>query len=77
MVLRQGALMAAAGIVPGILLGYAAGRGMETLLAGVKPTDVVTYLSASALCVAMTLAGSLVPALRALRIDPVRAIRAE
>ncbi len=77
MVLRQGALLAAAGIVPGIVLAYAAGRAMEALLAGVKPTDGVTFLSATGLCLVMTVAGSLLPALRALWIDPVRAIRAQ
>ena len=77
MVLRQGALLAAAGVIPGIALAYAAGRAMEALLAGVKPADAITFLAATGLCIAMTLGGSLLPALRALRIDPVRAIRAE
>jgi putative ABC transport system permease protein len=77
MVLRQGALLAVAGVIPGIALAYAAGRAMEALLAGVKPADAITFLAATGLCIAMTLGGSLLPALRALRIDPVRAIRAE
>ncbi|MDQ3441248.1 MAG: ABC transporter permease, partial [Planctomycetota bacterium] len=77
MVLRQGALLAAAGVIPGIALAYAAGRALEALLAGVKPADAITFLAATGLCIAMTLGGSLLPALRALRIDPVRAIRAE
>jgi putative ABC transport system permease protein len=77
MMLRQGALLAAAGILPGILVAYWAGRQMEALLAGVNPADAPTFLSAVTLCLLMTLGGSLVPTLRAVRIDPVKAIRAE
>jgi len=75
MVLRQGAWLAAAGVVPGVVLAYAAGRMMESLLAGVQPGDAATYLAAAGLCLVMTIGGSLVPTVRALRIDPVRAIR--
>ena len=41
---------------------------MEALLAGVKPADAVTFASAVGLCVLMTLAGSVTPTLRALRV---------
>jgi hypothetical protein len=47
------------------------------LLAGIAPTDAATFLSAAALCLLMTLAGSLAPALRAVRVDAITAIRAE
>jgi len=77
MVLRQGATLAMAGVLPGIALAYAAGRAMQALLAGVQPADALTFLSAMALCVAMTVLGSLLPALRAVRIDPIAAIREE
>jgi ABC-type lipoprotein release transport system permease subunit len=50
---------------------------MEGLLAGVKPGDALTFASAIGLCVLMTVLGSLVPALRAVRIDPISAIRSE
>jgi putative ABC transport system permease protein len=75
MVLRQGALLAAAGVIPGAVLAYAAGRTMASLLAGLDPGDAGTFLSAVALCLLMTLFGSLWPALRATRVDPVRVIR--
>jgi predicted permease len=77
MIVRQGALLAGAGVVPGILLAYAAGRAMEGILAGVQPGDALTFASAVGLCVLMTVLGSLVPALRAVRIDPISAIRSE
>jgi ABC-type antimicrobial peptide transport system permease subunit len=50
---------------------------MQALLAGIAPGDLATFLTASALCLLMTLAGSLVPSIRALRIDPITAIRVE
>jgi ABC-type antimicrobial peptide transport system permease subunit len=66
-----------AGVVPGIALAYAAGRSMQALLAGVTPADLRTFAAAGALAIAMTLAGSLLPTLRALRVDPIKALRAD
>ncbi|HWF84414.1 MAG TPA: ABC transporter permease, partial [Vicinamibacterales bacterium] len=77
MVMRRGVLLAAAGVIPGVALAYAAGRTMEALLAGVQPGDAATFLSVIVLAVVMTLAGSLLPTIRALRVDPITAIRAE
>jgi ABC-type antimicrobial peptide transport system permease subunit len=77
MIVRQGALLASAGVMLGIVLAYAAGRAMEGLLAGVQPGDALTFASAVGLCVMMTVLGSLLPALRAVRIDPIQAIRSE
>src|SRR4029077_17065693 len=77
MVLRRCVLLALAGVIPGIVLAYAAGRSMEALLAGVKPADTVTLTSAVALSVLMTVLGSLAPTLRALQVDPITALRAE
>lgn len=77
MVLRDGLLLAAIGVTLGVALAYAAGRTMESLLAGVKPGDAVTFASAVGLSLFMTVAGSLVPALRAVRVNPTTAIRAE
>ena len=50
---------------------------MEALLAGVKPADAVTLLSAVALSALMTIIGSLAPTLRAMRVDPITALRAD
>jgi predicted permease len=77
MVLRQGALVGAAGVLPGLGLAYAAARGMQTLLAGIQPGDSVTFLACAGLCLLMTLVGSFLPAWRAVRIDPMTAIRTE
>ena len=77
MVLSRSALLALAGVIPGVALAYAAGRSMEALLAGVKPADAPTMLAAVALSALMTVAGSVMPTLRALRVDPMTALRAE
>jgi len=77
MVLRQGVALAAAGVALGAILAYAAGREMEALLAGVKPGDAFTFLTAIGLCALMTLVGSLLPAARAVRVDPITVIRSE
>jgi predicted permease len=77
MIVRQGVLLAGAGVAPGIALAYAAGRAMEGLLAGVLPGDALTFASAIGLCALMTVLGSLMPAMRAVRIDPIAAIRSE
>jgi ABC-type antimicrobial peptide transport system permease subunit len=77
MVFREAVLLALLGSFLGVMLGYAAARSLEALLAGVDPGDTLTYSLAAAIALAMTIAGSLVPALRAVRFDPVRCIRAE
>jgi predicted permease len=76
-VLQQSLLLAAAGVVLGVALAFAAGQAMRALLVGVTPTDPATFLLAAALCLLMTAVGSLVPSLRAIRVDPITALRAE
>jgi putative ABC transport system permease protein len=77
LVLARGALLALWGVGIGGLLAYAAGRSLEAILAGVPAADPVTLLAVAGLCVLMTVLGSLAPAIRALRVDPVTAIRIE
>jgi predicted lysophospholipase L1 biosynthesis ABC-type transport system permease subunit len=77
MVLSRGVTLAITGVVPGVALAYVAGRSLEALLAGVAPTDVVTLAGATALAIVMTALGTLAPTLRALRIDPIAALRSE
>lgn len=77
MILADGMRLAAIGIVPGVVGGYAAARGMSALLFGVAPSDPATFAIAVGLAVLMTLAGSAVPALRAVRVPPMSVLRAE
>ena len=77
MVMKQGVVLVAAGLVPGLALAYAAGRSLQALLVGVAPSDLLTFISVIGLTLLMALAGTLLPTLRALRIDPLTAIRSE
>lgn len=77
LIMRKGVLLAAAGVLPGIAIAYAAGRAMQSLLVGVHPADPVTFGVVAVLCIAMTLIGCLLPTLRAARVDPAAAFRAE
>jgi len=76
-VLKQGFWLALAGGVPGAVLAYGSGQIMRSLLAGVDPLDAATFLIAGGVCFSMTVAGCLLPAVRAVRLDPIEAIRAE
>jgi putative ABC transport system permease protein len=75
MVTREAAVLVLIGVVSGSALAYAAGRAMQALLAGISPGDGWTFAVAIAAAIAFELAGSLLPAIRASRVDPVSAIR--
>jgi predicted permease len=77
MIVADGMRLAVIGIVPGVLGGYAAARGMSALLFGVAPGDPVTFATAASLALLMTFAGSVVPALRAVRVTPMSVLKAE
>ncbi len=77
MVLRHGLALAGVGAIVGVALAFAAGRSMQGLLAGVSPADVTTLAAAVGLVLLATLLGTVIPARRAMRIDPLDAIRTE
>jgi len=77
MILRDGAALAGVGVTLGSAGAFGAGQAMQSLLAGVQPGDAATFAAAIALCVAMTLIGSILPALRAVNVDAAAAIRNE
>jgi putative ABC transport system permease protein len=77
LVLSEGMKLALLGIVVGIGVAYASARGMSALLFGVEPGDPATFGVAVALALIMTLAGALLPAMRAVRVNPLVMMRAE
>jgi len=77
LVLRQAVVVTAAGIVLGLGLGALLATGLSSLLFGVRPLDPVTFGGATLLLGAVALAASLVPARRAMRADPIAALRCE
>jgi putative ABC transport system permease protein len=77
MVVRQGMGAAAAGLTLGLLSAAALGRVLTSLLYGVKPTDVLTFVGVAGVLLGVVLAACLVPARRAVRVDPLEALRSE
>jgi putative ABC transport system permease protein len=77
LVMGHGLLLASAGVLFGVALAYAAGRAMQGLLAGISPADAPAFVTACGLVLLVTIAGTLLPALRAMRIDPLQSIRVE
>jgi ABC-type antimicrobial peptide transport system permease subunit len=75
MVLVEAAVLVAGGVAAGAVLAILAGRGSESLLFGLSPTDVTTFAIAAALLAAVALLASAIPALRASRVDPMLALR--
>jgi predicted permease len=75
--LGQAARVAGIGIVIGLGLAWASTRVMGNLLFGVDAGSPVVFAAVSALLAAATLAGSYVPARRAMRLDPLKALRHE
>jgi predicted permease len=77
MVMAHGAAIALSGLAAGIAGALALGGMLRTLLFGVDVTDAPTYAVVSAVLVGTALLGTYIPARRAARIDPVRALRSE
>jgi predicted permease len=77
LVFRQGMGLALLGIVVGLIGALGLTRLMNSLLFGVKPTDPLTFFSVLALLLVVALFACLVPAGRAIRIDPMTALRTE
>jgi putative ABC transport system permease protein len=77
LVVGEGMTLAAAGLVLGIVGGLAAGRLLEGALFGVSPADPGTGLAVLSMLAAVAFAACAVPALRALRTDPVTALRSD
>lgn len=81
MVLRQGAVQLALGLVLGLglalALGAAGGTVIRALLFNVSPYDPVVYLSVLGVLSAVAFVATIFPALRATRVDPMTALRAE
>jgi putative ABC transport system permease protein len=77
MVLRQSGLLVALGMVIGIPAAFGATRLLGTMLYGVGASDLVTYLFVIALLGAAAFLASILPALRATKVDPMIALRYE
>jgi putative ABC transport system permease protein len=77
MVLRQGFVLVGAGVFLGLLFTVAGMRLIASLLVGVSPTDPLTLGLGSVLLAAVGLLASFIPARRAMRVEPLRALKYE
>ncbi len=77
MVLRGGLVLAAVGVTVGLLGALGFSSLLENQLYGVDATDPATYVGLSILLAFVALLSSLISALRAARVSPVRALREE
>src|SRR5437764_8244557 len=77
MVLVQGARLAAIGVAIGLAGALTLGRFLQSLLFGIDAADPVTLLAVAAVLIGVAIAACLLPALRAVGIDPMAALRAD
>jgi ABC-type antimicrobial peptide transport system permease subunit len=77
LVLSQIRLLLGAAFVPGLALAFALGHTLKAILFGVTPTDLRLYGAMALLLAVVALLAASVPARRAARIDPMRALRCD
>jgi ABC-type antimicrobial peptide transport system permease subunit len=77
MVLGQGGKMAAVGVTVGLVASFGLTRLMATMLFGVTPTDPFTFGGVAVILLAVVLLACWIPARRAMRVDPMVALRHE
>jgi predicted permease len=75
MVVREGMLLAAAGLAIGLPAAFAGTRVLRSILFETAPHDPVAFAAAALVLCAVALAACAIPALRASRVSPVRALR--
>jgi putative ABC transport system permease protein len=77
LVLRDGLTYAGLGVAAGVGLALGLTRLMSSLLFGVQATDTLTFATVTGVVALVSAAASLLPALRAMRVDPMVALRNE
>ena len=77
MIARQGLVLAAAGIVAGMAASYALSKYLESWLYEITPTDPLTFAAAALLLALVAWCATVIPARRAARLDPMKALRYE
>jgi ABC-type antimicrobial peptide transport system permease subunit len=77
MILGEGAKLALTGLAIGLAAALGLTRFIQGMLFGVSPTDPLTFALLAGLVLTIAAAATLLPALRAMRVDPVEALRTE
>jgi putative ABC transport system permease protein len=77
MVLRQGVVLALAGVAVGLAISLGLARVIVSLLFEVKPTDWISFSAATLVLLGAAILASYIPARRATKVDPLVALRYE
>jgi len=77
LVLGRGVVLAAIGVAAGAILAFGLTRQMRSMIYGVSAADPVTFVAVSILLMLVAIAACYVPARRAMRVDPMMALRYE
>jgi putative ABC transport system permease protein len=77
MVLKQGILMAATGAAAGLFAAWVFRKAVAQLVFGISPADPATFVSAAVLLIVFAVVACLLPARRAMKVDPMVALRYE
>src|SRR5271169_1222773 len=77
LLLRQGMLLVVCGVIAGVISSVALTRFLATMLFDVQPTDRLTFAGVVLLLVAVSAVACFLPARRAMRVDPIIALRYE
>jgi predicted permease len=77
LIMRDGCVLALAGVGLGLIVSVAAAPALASLLIGVGPADPISIAGTAAVILGVAVAASYVPARRALRVDPSAALRTE
>jgi putative ABC transport system permease protein len=77
LILSEGARIGVIGIAAGIIAALITGRLVASMLFGVAPTDLPTFVAVPMMIGAIVIAAASVPAFRASRVDPMVALRYE
>ena len=77
LIIRDGVLLASIGLGLGLLGAYFVGRGMQTMLFGVRALDLSAFLSVAFVLLVAAIVACFLPARRAASVAPMRALRTE
>jgi putative ABC transport system permease protein len=75
LIMSEGVVISAMGLAVGLVASGLVGRAIQTLLFGVAPTDPASLVGTSVLLAIVAIAATMIPARRALRVDPLEALR--
>ena len=77
MTVKQGLKLVSAGMMLGLVAAFLLTRGPASLLYGISATDPITFVGISLVLLAVAILASYIPALRATKVDPIIALRAQ